>query len=277
MDGMPYAVRKETIREAKGFEMGGLVDAIGGPSFPGELLRFLNRESGAEHFCVFRLGKPAPLPIVFDSIAGRQFVLDQSTRYLSGGCWRQDPTLDAARLCVSMGEASMLRLDVERLPHGDLRDGVYANVRERIMICGGARGNAFGLSVLRSSREGLFDGGSLRRIRQVARTLLALVGKHSELAFGVQRVSSTLASLEKIEDNIVACSADLPRREVQVCARILYGLSGGGIALDLGISEQTVMTYRKRAYDRLGIATQRELLLWYLDLWRPAGSSPRVH
>jgi DNA-binding CsgD family transcriptional regulator len=279
MDRAQGALRVEIIRRPSAFEMGALVEAIGTPAFPAELLRFLNRETGVEHYCVFQLGRRTPRPIVFDSVAGRQFVLDQSTRYLAGGCWRQDPTIDAARLCVSAGEASVLRLEVDRLPHGDLRDRIYgdANIRERIMICGGARSAALGLSVLRSSRDGRFDGGNLRRIRHVAGTLLALVGKHAQLAERVSRVSATLTSLVEIERNILVCYREMPRREAQVCARILYGLSGGGIALDLGISEQTVMTYRKRAYGRLGIATHRELLLWYLDLWRPAGQAPRIH
>jgi DNA-binding NarL/FixJ family response regulator len=59
----------------------------------------------------------------------------------------------------------------------------------------------------------------------------------------------------------------LPRREAQVCSRILYGLSSAGIALHLDVSEQTVKTYRKRAYERLGIGSERELLTWYLRRW----------
>jgi hypothetical protein len=58
----------------------------------------------------------------------------------------------------------------------------------------------------------------------------------------------------------------------------LFGISSAGIALDLGIGEETVMPYRKRAYMRLSIATQRELLLWYVSEWsgrqgRPPQSS----
>jgi DNA-binding CsgD family transcriptional regulator len=59
----------------------------------------------------------------------------------------------------------------------------------------------------------------------------------------------------------------LPRREAEVCARILYGMSSVGIALDLSVSEETVKTYRKRAYQRLNIGSERELLTWYLARW----------
>jgi DNA-binding CsgD family transcriptional regulator len=72
--------------------------------------------------------------------------------------------------------------------------------------------------------------------------------------------------LPEIESCIVATSP-LPRREAEVCARILYGLSSVGIALDLSVSEETVKTYRKRAYQRLVIGSERELLTWYLSHW----------
>jgi DNA-binding CsgD family transcriptional regulator len=42
-----------------------------------------------------------------------------------------------------------------------------------------------------------------------------------------------------------------------------------GIALDLNVGEETVKTYKNRAYQKLGIGSQRELLMWYLSLWNP--------
>jgi DNA-binding CsgD family transcriptional regulator len=51
----------------------------------------------------------------------------------------------------------------------------------------------------------------------------------------------------------------LTARESEVCERILVGFTSTGISLDLGIAESSVNTYRRRAYERLGIATQNEL------------------
>jgi DNA-binding CsgD family transcriptional regulator len=82
--------------------------------------------------------------------------------------------------------------------------------------------------------------------------------------------------LNVIEGCLALSSPRLARREAEVCARILYGMTSLGIALDLGIGEESAMTYRKRAYNRLNIGSQRELLLWYLDQWasqRAAGIS----
>ena len=41
-------------------------------------------------------------------------------------------------------------------------------------------------------------------------------------------------------------------------------MSAEGIGLDLEIVPETVITYKKRAFQRLGIATRHELLLLYL-------------
>jgi DNA-binding CsgD family transcriptional regulator len=64
-----------------------------------------------------------------------------------------------------------------------------------------------------------------------------------------------------------------------VCARVLYGLSSTAIALDLDVGEETVKTYRKRAYQRLAIGSERELLNWYLAQWSrwSAGQPDRLH
>lgn len=51
-----------------------------------------------------------------------------------------------------------------------------------------------------------------------------------------------------------------------MCGRILYGLSTAGIAVDLEIAEDSVATCHKRAYAKLCIGVERELLLWYLGL-----------
>ena len=52
----------------------------------------------------------------------------------------------------------------------------------------------------------------------------------------------------------------LTRRENQVCARTLIGMTAEAIALDLGVSETTVLTYRRRAYERYNISSAQEMI-----------------
>jgi len=52
----------------------------------------------------------------------------------------------------------------------------------------------------------------------------------------------------------------IPTREAEVCTSIMLGMTSEAIALKLGISVNTVLTYRKRAYNRLNISCQNELM-----------------
>ena len=51
----------------------------------------------------------------------------------------------------------------------------------------------------------------------------------------------------------------MPRRQLEVCALIVRGYFSQAIALKLGISLNTVLTFRRRAYARLRISSQNEL------------------
>ena len=44
----------------------------------------------------------------------------------------------------------------------------------------------------------------------------------------------------------------LTKRERQVCERIVLGYTSVGIGLDLQIEPSSVITYRRRAYEKLG-------------------------
>jgi DNA-binding CsgD family transcriptional regulator len=57
----------------------------------------------------------------------------------------------------------------------------------------------------------------------------------------------------------------LTPREREVCERILLGYTSIGIGLDLEIALSSVLTYRKRAYEKLGISTQNELFALCLE------------
>ena len=58
---------------------------------------------------------------------------------------------------------------------------------------------------------------------------------------------------------------DLTAREIDVCVRLLQGMTQEGIAVDLGLGVPTVKTYRNRAFARLGIHFRNELFALMLE------------
>ena len=69
-------------------------------------------------------------------------------------------------------------------------------------------------------------------------------------------------------------SARLTRREVAVVVRVLKGMRTEGIAIDMGLKPASVITFRKRAYAKLGIATQAELFAYCLRALPDRGTRP---
>ncbi|HLY87344.1 MAG TPA: LuxR C-terminal-related transcriptional regulator [Acetobacteraceae bacterium] len=66
-------------------------------------------------------------------------------------------------------------------------------------------------------------------------------------------------SLQLYRQRLLALDRGLTGREIDVCARSLSGMTAEGIGLELEIKKSSVVTYRKRAYERLGISSQHEL------------------
>lgn len=246
-----------------------LIMSIGQKRFGVQLLTLLNDTCGAEHATVFHLTADNLIEVTAASMDGSDTAHRQVGVYLKEGLWRRDPTLNEAKLRLSSENEAFVRTDVEHLSDDVLREIVYGeqDISDRLLICSRWGNDIVGLSVLRSSHAGLFTRADIDAVQSIAGTIFALLAKHISITWDGPNVSVALTSLQEIEACVSACAASLPRREAEVCSRIIYGMSSVGISLELEISEETVMTYRKRTYHRLGIATQRELLLWYLDLW----------
>ena len=245
-----------------------LVDCIGQERFGPALAHFLHSLCGADHFAAFRMGRNELREVAACCVQPEHTARDRVESYVRLGLWKNDPAMTEAQRCVQGPTPTIIHVDFSDRGYIDLRPRVYPHVRDRILLCGRAAGGAFGLSVLRADPHTPFADEAIERLGRAAELLVTMLAKHADVCQSRPNVAQALTTLPEIENCIVATS-DLPRREAEVCARILYGLSSVGIALDLTVSEETIKTYRKRAYQRLAIGSERELLTWYLTRWGP--------
>jgi DNA-binding CsgD family transcriptional regulator len=243
-----------------------LVDCLGQERFGPALAHFLHALCGAAHFAAFRMGRDELREVVACCVQPEHTAHDRVESYVRQGLWKHDPAMTEAQRCVDGPTPTIIHIDFSDRGYIDLRPRIYPHVRDRILLCGRATGGAFGLSVLRADPHAPFADEAIERLGRTAELLVTMLAKHADVCRSRPNVAQALTTLPEIENCIIATS-DLPRREAEVCARILYGLSSVGIALDLAVSEETVKTYRKRAYQRLVIGSERELLTWYLARW----------
>jgi DNA-binding CsgD family transcriptional regulator len=247
-------------------EVAGLVGAIGTDEFGIRLVQYLNTICGADHCAVFQLSGDSLSTLTIGSVDRSLVTKPMVERYVGEGLWREDPAMTEVRSHIASAFPSLIRANLEDDSYCHLRPRVYPRVRDRLVVCGRRGSLQLGLSVLRNSANEKFGSGAIERLAETSEMLLSALAKHANFLTGRADPGSALDNLVEISRCLVSRSY-LPRREVEVCSRILYGMSTLGIALDIGIGEESVRTYRKRAYQRLQIGSERELIRWYLHEW----------
>ena len=118
---------------------------------------------------------------------------------------------------------------------------------------------AYYANFYRFAATGRFQDRDVAVLGELADLVAALVRMHDgrhRLAEAL-RQDSALASAARL---IALLSDRLTAREQEVLAALLMGTSSEGIGKALGVKPTSVATYRKRAYARLGISSQNELM-----------------
>jgi len=128
----------------------------------------------------------------------------------------------------------------------------------------------------RMGGSGLYSSEDRRLLEHILPLVTALIAAHYRLFRNVTPGDAAPPELRRrtrslvhtIVGKRVAPFDRLTPREREVCERIVLGYTSIGIGLDLDIALSSVLTYRKRAYAKLGIGTQNELFALCLDASR---------
>ncbi len=111
-----------------------------------------------------------------------------------------------------------------------------------------------GLNVARHNSQGFFSERELDALAGLARLALPML----PLAGPSGSVEATITAAQ-LEERFGRRWPALTLRERQVCARAAIGLSVEATAIELGIAKTSVVTFRQRAYRRLGVTSPFEL------------------
>ena len=232
-----------------------LLESLGTPGFYGLFLDWLHHELSTDQCMVFF----CPDGDRLTTLISKDFSRDQRARqlalsYIAEEHYRQDPifktvqqcqpgqliTLPLASVCQKMG-----RLYRERFITGP------GFVDKWSIVCSSSDGNFYiNLYSRRTPYADLFGGPPLDACKpnrlelDTARLIATLITKHYLLNHQLLNQGPL---------------APLSERERQVCEAMLAGKKAEAIGYDLGIAASSIVTYRKRAYDKLGICSRAQL------------------
>ena len=224
-----------------------LLDALGEASFLERLLDWVHEALGADQCMLFFCAEDKRV----STLLYKDFSQDASARalahtYISERRYMQDPNFALLKACAP-GELHVLHLEHlgnEMGPNYRRQFFDEPGFCDKLSIIRGHQAGNFYLNLYR--RSGRFDTmfAHAEDETRAARLLASLLVKH----YLLDRKMLTQGPL-----------AFLSQREQQVCQAVLQGKKSELIADELGVSLHSIATYRKRAYEKLGISSRAQL------------------
>jgi DNA-binding CsgD family transcriptional regulator len=233
--------------------VGQLIEGVGDERFSTSLFRATHDSIGCVHINAFAFDQQNRPALIFAENVGPSAVARQAGERYVKRYWKMDPIRNCRP--VALPGQHMIEITADDIHYADYRHECYTaiNVRARISVC---ETRAYGTIRLNLYREVDFGPAETAAIANSVSILMPLLWRHGRKYFEPLqrwRESNFEALLNQLEPR-------LSPREREVCALMAAGLTSERIALKLGVSQNTVLTYRKRAYCRLQISSQNDLL-----------------
>ena len=214
------------------------------------MLEAVNRLVSVDHCAVTRLSGTAISQVFTNESLTEHPELSKAAVAYIDRFYKYDPNLrfvgDAAKLRGKVLVRSLKPADIRPRAYRELFED--SGITHRISLLTGTHGQALvALNLYRVRASGEFSDAEIARIKSVALPLAAITRRHVELI--VQSASSTDAWRQRLK----VVRHDLSFRELEVAAGMLAGKTLREIAASLGVAHSTAITYRERAYRRLGV------------------------
>ncbi|MBP0112031.1 helix-turn-helix transcriptional regulator [Bradyrhizobium vignae] len=232
--------------------------AIGRPDFPKVLIDTLRRQAEVGHCMVFALSRAGAARCLLD--AGNIPIGGDLGAAYAGQFHESDPNREA--LFEAEGSAPIVLPQFAPRMYGARYRKIFFQDSGIVDKCATAiwtGDTCFYVNFYRIAAQGRFSAAQRERLEAIAPAIAASVARHFQEA---ATPDQSLAALFATRPPLSA----LTPREQDVCRRILAGFSSEAISQALRISLHSTLTYRKRAYERLGISSQNELFAIVLRL-----------
>ncbi len=230
--------------------------AIGRETFPQALIGALRRVGDVGHCMVFSFAGARTTACLLDVgniPTGRDLGIAYAEHF-----HRSDPNRDAVFGGQAQPVPIVLPAFARRMYSDSYRKIFFdgSDIVDKFASAIWVDDTCFYVNFYRITAQGRFSRDQIQRLTAVAPAVSAAVARHFQ-----QEAAPDSDPMGRLQTLFATAApfAMLTGREKEVCLRILSGLSSEAIAAELGIGLHSAHTYRKRAYDKLGISSQNEL------------------
>lgn len=246
-----------------------LVDAIGRDALPDRMLELLRLLAGTDLCSAFLAEPEGRLGYLF--AAGRHPAipgfaeiasLDYARRY-----WQRDRmTRQMLGAGAARGGPILVRQSSSTISDPEYRRACYerAGIVERLTLYGAGTPTVL-VSAYRLRDSGPSSALGTALLEAQAPVIVAAARRHAELRM-VADPPPIRPPHEAVVERLAGAGGGLSAREVETAAGLLVGSSQRDIAARIGVALSSVVTYRQRAYRKLGVTSRRELVRFYEEL-----------
>lgn len=244
-----------------------LIAQVGQSTFSDAVLGQVNQLFPVGSWSVYRTWADQPPVLLFSHSFRRPDVTRKCFLAYQNGIYLQDRSFDAVRSCQQRDNLVLQHLRADEFKNPQHREMIYTRNRvcERLSVTRNEQdGSVTSVNLYGHEDHISYTDRHIGHFEALAPALFAGIERHislcSEPAFAGSApgdadnpgASSARLFLEEL-------SAGLPSRELDVCERLLQGMTYDGVAADMQLSRPTVITYRNRAFGRLGINFKNQL------------------
>jgi DNA-binding CsgD family transcriptional regulator len=248
-------------------EMGAVINTIGTPQFERSLLSMARNTMRCSHVTAFACspsGGSARTPRVMVAVDGGSATVAHrlAATYIQH-YWNLDPANTLPKEELGAGQKAMLRLRSNEITNSDYRRDCYRSLDliDRMSLVKMRGNEVVRINFYRNSTVGRFSGADFAIVSALADLSMAAIEKHEALT----SLSLQTDHYDRYCNRLALRAPYLSSRERQVCAQIVLGQRSHAIAHRLGLSINTILSHRRRAYAKLNISSQNELFHMLLD------------
>lgn len=232
-----------------------LVEAIGADDFAAALLNYCQAELDADFVSVFSFAGTAMPELVATATNTHPVNVSKAA---SG--YRRCFTQDINYQIAASDKGAQTYLTYQHHQHIQDRQYRYAcyertGIEDRFSLVRTGQHQQMALSVYKAQGKGSFEPAAGQQLLRCGGLLIAIIDQHF---YRQKRLNAQQAS--DFEHHLRFQFPALTPRECEVTARVITGETAQQIATALQLSVTTVITHRKNAYQRLGVANLRQLM-----------------
>jgi DNA-binding CsgD family transcriptional regulator len=246
------------IMPYKNINLAPIIDSLGTQDFHANIFELFESTTGSTHFNLVKIPLHSLTPqtlITYGEID--HCIATECVSMYDNSFFKLDPAFKALSNQALSSTPLLLHTEFKQTDNSVCREAIWdkCHIIDKLSLVYADEHYQTILNLYKINGQD-FSSSSILRVQEIDNIIASFINKHISL---VDKETAEL-TLERAAEKLNNLYGHLlTKREAEVCSYIVLGYSSLAISLNLNISINTVLTHRRKSYEKLGIGTQNQL------------------